>query len=72
MTMADEREAKRQRTEENLPSDIVETKEEKKKAWFVGSVDQGTTSTRFIIFDGAGQPVVSHQVGFANKHPHSG
>lgn len=58
--------------EEHLPRGIVETAEEKKKQWFVGSIDQGTTSTRFIIFDGHGDPVTSHQTEFENKYPHSG
>ncbi|POR34415.1 Glycerol kinase [Tolypocladium paradoxum] len=39
---------------------------------FVGSVDQGTTSTRFLIFNAAGEPVASHQMSFDNKHPQSG
>lgn len=39
---------------------------------FVGSIDQGTTSTRFLIFNTAGEPVAGHQIGFDNKHPQSG
>ncbi|KJZ71148.1 hypothetical protein HIM_09447 [Hirsutella minnesotensis 3608] len=39
---------------------------------FVGSIDQGTTSTRFLIFNSAGEPVAGHQMGFDNKHPQSG
>ena len=38
----------------------------------MGSIDQGTTSTRFIIFDGHGDPVTSHQTEFENKYPQSG
>lgn len=45
---------------------------ESKAQTFIGSIDQGTTSTRFIIFNTAGEPVVSHQMGFDNKHAHSG
>ncbi|KAF2860082.1 glycerol kinase [Piedraia hortae CBS 480.64] len=40
--------------------------------FFIGSIDQGTTSTRFIIFDGTGQPVASHQHEFAQHYPESG
>lgn len=42
------------------------------KDFFVGSIDQGTTSTRFIIFDGTGNPVAQHQVEFKQMYPHSG
>lgn len=28
---------------------------------FVGSIDQGTTSSRFLIFDRKGEPVAVHQ-----------
>ncbi|KAF7544462.1 hypothetical protein G7046_g9781 [Stylonectria norvegica] len=58
--------------EEHLPKGIVETEEEQHKHWFVGSIDQGTTSTRFLIFDGHGDPVVSHQIEFENLYPQSG
>ncbi|CAM1501797.1 Fc.00g037810.m01.CDS01 [Cosmosporella sp. VM-42] len=73
----DGRDAKKPRTaevllEEHLPRGIIETDEEKRRHWFVGSVDQGTTSTRFFIFDGHGDPVVSHQIEFENKYPQSG
>ena len=40
--------------------------------FFIGSIDQGTTSTRFIIFDGTGQPVASHQHEFKQHYPQSG
>ncbi|KAK8215386.1 Glycerol kinase [Zalaria obscura] len=39
---------------------------------FLGSIDQGTTSTRFIIFDGVGEPVAMHQVEFTQQYPQSG
>ncbi|KAH7176619.1 hypothetical protein EDB81DRAFT_44553 [Dactylonectria macrodidyma] len=61
-----------EQVEEQLPNGIVETEEEKQKHWFVGSIDQGTTSTRFLIFNGHGEPVASHQIEFENKYPHSG
>lgn len=39
---------------------------------YVGAVDQGTTSTRFIVFDLDGQPVVSHQLEHKQYYPKSG
>ena len=39
---------------------------------FVGSIDQGTTSTRFLIFNREGEPVASHQVDFPQIYPKSG
>ncbi|GAB0134446.1 hypothetical protein EsDP_00002818 [Epichloe bromicola] len=39
---------------------------------FVGSIDQGTTSTRFVIFNSNGEPAAIHQMGFENIHPQSG
>lgn len=58
--------------EQYLPRDLCKTDAENKEQWFVGSIDQGTTSTRFIIFNGSGDPVASHQMGFHNKYAHSG
>lgn len=46
--------------------------EKKLKKFYIGSIDQGTTSTRFIIFDGTGQPVAQHQIEFTQKYPQSG
>jgi glycerol kinase len=46
--------------------------ESKLKQFFIGSIDQGTTSTRFIIFDGIGEPVAQHQIEFNQKYPQSG
>jgi glycerol kinase len=46
--------------------------EERLKRFFIGSIDQGTTSTRFIIFDGLGEPVAQHQIEFNQQYPHSG
>ena len=45
---------------------------EKLKTCFIGSIDQGTTSTRFLIFNGLGVPVASHQIEFKQMYPHSG
>lgn len=46
--------------------------EQKLKNFYIGSIDQGTTSTRFIIFDGIGQPIASHQIEFNQYYPESG
>ena len=58
--------------EVHLPRGILETDDEKKQHWFVGSIDQGTTSSRFLIFNGEGDPVASHQIEFENLYPKSG
>ncbi|CBH14694.1 glycerol kinase, glycosomal [Trypanosoma equiperdum] len=39
---------------------------------YVGSIDQGTTSTRFIIFDERQRPVSVHQVPHTQHTPHPG
>ena len=39
---------------------------------FVGSIDQGTTSSRFLIFDKAGEPVAVHQEEFKQIYPNPG
>ncbi|CAG8211605.1 unnamed protein product [Penicillium nalgiovense] len=39
---------------------------------FVGSIDQGTTSTRFLIFNREGDLVASHQVEFSQIYPNPG
>lgn len=39
---------------------------------FIGSIDQGTTSTRFLIFNKEGHPVSSHQIEFKQIYPNSG
>ncbi len=38
----------------------------------VGAIDQGTTSSRFLIFNREGEPVASHQVEFKQIYPHPG
>lgn len=40
--------------------------------YFIGAIDQGTTSTRFIIFNGIGEPVAMHQIEFKQIYPESG
>lgn len=39
---------------------------------FVGSIDQGTTSSRFLIFDTAGEPVAIHQEEFQQIYNNPG
>lgn len=39
---------------------------------FVGAIDQGTTSSRFLIFNEQGEPVASHQLEFPQYYPHPG
>ncbi|KAH0848111.1 glycerol kinase [Fonsecaea monophora] len=39
---------------------------------FVGSIDQGTTSTRFLVFNRHGEVVASHQIEFKQIYPHPG
>ncbi|KAJ5643269.1 Glycerol kinase [Penicillium longicatenatum] len=39
---------------------------------FVGSIDQGTTSTRFLIFNRDGESVASYQVEFSQIYPNPG
>lgn len=58
--------------ETHLPTGVSETEEEKQKHWFIGSIDQGTTSSRFLIFNGEGNPVASHQIEFENMYPEPG
>jgi glycerol kinase len=39
---------------------------------FIGSIDQGTTSSRFLIFNRDGDPVASHQLEFKQYYPQPG
>ncbi|XP_010244913.1 PREDICTED: glycerol kinase-like [Nelumbo nucifera] len=43
---------------------VKNPKEMEKEEVFIGSVDQGTSSTRFIIYDQSCRPVASHQIEF--------
>jgi glycerol kinase len=38
----------------------------------LGAIDQGTTSTRFLVFTKSGQPIASHQIEFKQIYPNSG
>lgn len=57
---------------EHLPTGIQETEEVKREELFVGSIDQGTTSSRFLIFNTEGEPVANYQIEFDNHYPESG
>lgn len=57
---------------ESSAKQVPRQDEEKLKNWFIGSIDQGTTSTRFLIFNGLGVPVSSHQIEFKQMYPHPG
>ncbi|HEY3262662.1 MAG TPA: glycerol kinase GlpK [Pseudonocardiaceae bacterium] len=39
---------------------------------FIGAIDQGTTSTRFMIFDHGGRPVAAHQLEHEQILPRAG
>eukprot|EP01113_Clastostelium_recurvatum_P042761 TRINITY_DN6958_c0_g1_i6.p1 TRINITY_DN6958_c0_g1~~TRINITY_DN6958_c0_g1_i6.p1 ORF type:complete len:588 (-),score=105.37 TRINITY_DN6958_c0_g1_i6:8-1591(-) len=39
---------------------------------FIGAIDQGTSSTRFILYDSTGHAVLAHQKEFEQIHPHPG
>ncbi|EGG20188.1 Glycerol kinase 2 [Cavenderia fasciculata] len=39
---------------------------------YVGAIDQGTSSTRFMLFDSNGQTVLSHQILLPQHHPNPG
>lgn len=56
----------------NKDNEVPFQHKEKLQKWFIGSIDQGTTSTRFLIFDGTGTPVASHQMEFKQMYPHPG
>jgi glycerol kinase len=56
----------------HLPQGIHAIEPEQNEQWFIGSIDQGTTSSRFLIFNGEGEPVASHQIEFENMYPESG
>ncbi|KAL2823914.1 FGGY family of carbohydrate kinase [Aspergillus cavernicola] len=49
-----------------------ENRKDNLKDRFIGAIDQGTTSTRFIIFDCTGNPVAKYQMEYRQIHEHSG
>ncbi|TGJ88230.1 hypothetical protein E0Z10_g566 [Xylaria hypoxylon] len=66
--MGETHDSKRPRTNGNHVAVNGSTEDD----WFIGSIDQGTTSSRFIIFNRFTDPVASHQIEFENHYPHSG
>jgi hypothetical protein len=58
-------------TEVPGPSALPMAPSDKSKV-FLGAIDQGTTSSRFLIFDVDGNPVATHQVEFKQIYPQSG
>ncbi|KAJ5871668.1 Glycerol kinase [Penicillium soppii] len=46
--------------------------DERMKNRFIGTIDQGTTSTRFIIFDCTGVPIAKYQTEFRQIHENPG
>lgn len=60
------------RLQKSKQGEVPGQDEEKLKNWYIGSIDQGTTSTRFLIFNGLGTPVASHQIEFKQLYPHPG
>ncbi|OMH84718.1 Glycerol kinase, partial [Zancudomyces culisetae] len=51
---------------------MLENVDAVKKANQKGSIDQGTSSSRFLIFDHKGNVVISHQIEYSNAYPHPG
>jgi glycerol kinase len=39
---------------------------------FIGAIDQGTTSSRFLIFNKAGELIAQHQIEFQQFYPQPG
>ena len=39
---------------------------------YIGAIDQGTTSTRFIIFNDRGEAIGSHQIEHKQYYPQPG
>ncbi len=69
--MTDQHEAKKPRLDEDGGSSGTRAAGQDEQV-FVGSIDQGTTSSRFLVFNTDGEPVVSHQIEFENLYPQSG
>ena len=49
-----------------------ESREDNLNERFLGAIDQGTTSSRFIIFDCTGNPIAKYQLEFRQIHERSG
>jgi glycerol kinase len=57
---------------QDLPQSASQPAAEMREESFIGSIDCGTTSSRFLIFNREGTPVASHQIEFENIYPSSG
>src|SRR5487761_1332255 len=57
-----------------LPADVAMAQKRggKSVADFVGAIDQGTTSTRFMVFDHSGAEVARHQLEHTQIMPRPG
>jgi glycerol kinase len=55
-----------------LPSKLKAAMSSSSQTQFVGAIDQGTTSTRFLIFNRAGEVVALHQLEFKQIYPNPG
>lgn len=53
-------------------SDIMSAQRPKKSGQFIGTIDCGTTSTRFIVFDEYAKIITEHQMEFKQYYPHPG
>lgn len=58
-------------TEYPQPEGTPEPKPQR-RGTFTAAIDQGTTSSRFLIFNEQGIPQASHQLEFEQLYPHSG
>ena len=59
-------------TNSAAPTDDASVAQEERDAKYVGALDQGTTSTRFMIFDHGGQVVAIHQKEHEQIYPKPG
>ena len=55
-----------------LPSKLKAAMSSSSQPQFVGAIDQGTTSTRFLIFNRDGEVVALHQLEFKQIYPNPG
>jgi len=56
----------------SLPRKLKAAMSSSSQAQFVGAIDQGTTSTRFLIFNRDGEVVALHQLEFTQIYPNPG
>lgn len=60
------------RESKSSTTEMGEATHHKSSGSFVGAIDQGTTSSRFFIFNTAGEVVASHQLEFKQYYPQPG